>query len=546
MSSQAFTILTLVAQDDTGDSRYRFEWPPKSISKKRPDWRIINLSATAKERLSWSLEADLLILIQPGDSDLLPIVRERKLLGLPTIVEFNDHFYEPPAWSPAAPHWSSPLLWETYEKFITLADILMTTSKGLKNLFQNKTNAPQVIIPNLFFHPIPNLDGLTKRKTTNPSVGWAGSLGHMADLLALNPILSSLSKDNEIHAMGNKAIPNLLNIQNLKFTEWSSIENYYSFWDPIWFGIVSLKDTPYNRCRSDIKPLELLSRGVIPIVQHSRTYESLIDKLGLPNFKSLDEIPTIISRLIKDKSKQDEIRTKGYEYVTKHRTEDTNNERLELYEGALKDKTPRSFPSSIKSGYHEISGTYHPATHTEVLAQYAKSESGLTDNFYVEYLKKCPDSADARIIYLNFLQTTKSGKLKEELKNASTDFPADLRFKLFAHELLPKSDKINNALIILNEIKDEKRLVVLFWKDHLIRHFLPINNFEVSKSLLELFPYDVSVLHQVAELSRISGDYDAAHEYFQRLLSLKNNFDPAIQNLDRAYLAAMSEGTKCE
>lgn len=546
MRSDNFTVLTLVALDNTGDSKYRLEWPSKSIALKRPNWRVINLDATAKERLTWALEADLLILIQSSDSDLLPIIRERKAMGLPTIVEYNDHFYEPPAWSPVAPHWSSPLVWEIYEKFIKLADVFMTTSKGLKNLFQHKASSNPVIIPNLFFNPIPSNESSISRKTKSPSIGWAGSLGHMADLLSLAPTLKVLSTSFEINAMGNTAIPSLLNIQNLKFTEWSSIDHYYSFWDPIWFGIVSIKDTPYNRCRSDIKPLELLSRGVIPVVQHTRTYESIIDKIGLPSFKELSEIPEILKTLTHDLEKQEKIRLKGYDYITKHRTESANNERLELYESLLKDKTPRSFPSSLQAGYHEMKGTTHPSSYTDSLVQITKTEKDLTEGFYKEYLKKCPDSADARIIYLSFLKSINSKRFNEELDQASTDFKIDLRFKLFQLDSFTGEEKSRAASLILDELRDERPQVVAFWKENLIKHLLPLKEIAVTKGLNELYPYDVSVLYQLAELLRVDGDYDAAHEFYERLKNLKLQFDPTIQSLDRAYLAALAEGTKCE
>ena len=544
MNQDCFTILTLVAQDATGDSRYRFEWPAKSLAQKRPNWRVINLHCTAKERFTWTQEADLLILIQPGDSDLLPIVRERKQNGLKTVVELNDNFYDPPLWSPVAKHWGSPLLWETYERFLKEADVVMTTSQGLKNLFFNKHKINSIIVPNLFFHTIPEKTSIAKRKTSKPSIGWAGSLGHMADLVSLTPLLKSLSSTHEICLMGNKAIPDVVQIPNLKFTDWSSVEHYYSFFDPLWFGLVSIKDTPYNRCRSDIKPLELLSRGVVPLVQRSRTYESIIDKLGLPSFKSLEELPEIIHSLTNSEATRDEILTRGYEYISRHRTEQTNDERVVFYESLLSNKSPRSFPTSLEGGYHEIQGTPYPTTYTEMLAHTAKNERTLSSEFFEEYLKKCPDSPDARIIYLSILQPNDPTKFKQMLLAAHADFPNDLRFDLFLLDTMSAEEKKAHVLCIFEKIRNASEVTIRFWQEQIIKTCTRMNDIQVAQALLELYPNNATVLYHLAEISRLHGDYLAAHEFYERLKLLKAHYDPFLQNLDLAYLAAMSEGTE--
>ena len=77
-------------------------WPAEQVAKQNPDWRILNLPFSAEERYDWGLEADLLVLIQNSDIDFLPVIEMRRKLGRKTLVEYNDNFYEPQPWSPAA------------------------------------------------------------------------------------------------------------------------------------------------------------------------------------------------------------------------------------------------------------------------------------------------------------------------------------------------------------------------------------------------------------------------------------------------------------
>ncbi len=90
MSAKIFTIVQTVLLDETGDSCYRMRWPGMQLAKQNKNLRIINLDSRAKERFEYALEADLLVTYQSNDSELLPIIKKRRLLGKKTLVEYND------------------------------------------------------------------------------------------------------------------------------------------------------------------------------------------------------------------------------------------------------------------------------------------------------------------------------------------------------------------------------------------------------------------------------------------------------------------------
>lgn len=502
-------ILSLVALDDTGDSKYRLEWPMKALAREFPDWRVENLRVDAKERFTLTKEADLLFLVQSSDLDLIPILELRRKSGLPTVVEYNDNFYESPSWSPVAKAWSSPLLWRNYEYLMEAGDHVVTTSDGLRQLFSKSTSKPITVLPNILPAPPPS----HPTKSKKPSIGWAGSLGHMADLISIQRELKSLSKDFEIHLMGNESIPSVLNISGLHFTKWSSVERYFVFWDPVWFGVIPLKDTPYNNCRSDIKIIEMLSRGVVPIVKYSRTYASLIDKLALPSYKDNSELEPLIRKI--EPEQRADIITRGIEYIKKSRVRDSA--RVNLFNQLLKHLPEKHISNP---GYFETEGTAYPVSRLQELVKHSPDsiESFATEN---------PKNPDAQIVYLK--ERLGSPTFKDNLKDCLDRFPKDLRFKLFYFE------KFGDPKLVVEYLKDCSFVERKFWQKMVIQSLGRTP--ELQETLIGFYPDDPSLLFNLAERLRHDGNFEAAHEFYLRLSSLKHE-------IDQGYLDAMIKGTE--
>ena len=142
------TIVQLVHIDETGDSYYRMRWPARDLAAQRPGWRVINLDARAHERFEWAEHADLLVLYQCGDYDLVPVLRKRRAAGRSTLAEYNDNFYASPPSTPVADVWGSPLIWQAYETLMAEADRLVVTGEGLRHLFSNAFEGEIAILEN--------------------------------------------------------------------------------------------------------------------------------------------------------------------------------------------------------------------------------------------------------------------------------------------------------------------------------------------------------------------------------------------------------------
>ncbi|MEZ4753273.1 MAG: hypothetical protein R3A13_03065 [Bdellovibrionota bacterium] len=358
--STKFTLLQIIDFLDTGDTMHRARWPAAQIALQDPDVRIISLPPASKERFEWAAKADILFLIQALDTRLLDVIRQRKAAGLTTIVEYNDNFYLPPHASSAASSWSSPEVHRTYEDFMLTADQVITTSEDLANLYKEKIGVEATILKNQFPYDPGEFKTVFKAAKSKLVIGWAGSLGHISDFLAFLPLLESfVSKhDNlEFWVMGNNAIPSYVKLppNKFKFVPWGNMEQYFSFWKEVDIGISPMLDTPYNRCRSDVKAIEMSALGTLPVLQDFRMYQEFSQGSGIGLVENFSAIIESLEELLNNQDLIEARAKNAFDYVKQHRLGVANTSRLDYLKSVLGKTT--GFNWKLPSGYHEVEGT---------------------------------------------------------------------------------------------------------------------------------------------------------------------------------------------
>lgn len=371
--SLPFTVIQLVAIDETGDSYYRMRWPAKELAAQAPAWRVVNLDARAKERFVWAEEADLLVLYQSHDLDLLPLIKRRALSGKKTLIEYNDNFYAPAAASPVASAWSSPILLQSYERFMQEGDALMVTGPGLERLFSEKVETPIHILRNHLPTELPSFESVWEEPKTEIRIGMAGSLGHMSDYMALAPSLRMLFEKfppAKLYLMGNESLPGIIGLpeNRVHFTPWGSMKEYFQFLRPLHLGLAPLLDTPYNLCRSDVKALELASCGILPILPNVLPYQDFLEQTKIPSYTSFAGMLELVSGLLREPRSIRPLAEKCFQYVKESRVGSKKRERLELFSHSLPD-APGNFHWPMASGYHELLGTSEDQTREAAVLQ---------------------------------------------------------------------------------------------------------------------------------------------------------------------------------
>jgi len=555
-------VIQLVAIDDTGDSFHRMAWPAMALAQAAPHLRVVNLDYRASERFILAECADLFVAIQSSDCSILPLIRSRKARGKKTLVEYNDNFYEPPSWSPVAKNWSSPILWQTYEDFMNLSDGVIVTGEGLYELFKKSiANTSVTILENHLYETPPPLEYLLQKKPLREQkvvLGWAGSLGHMADILALVPTLEELLSQHSptlaIHLMGNEALPTSIRLakERVVYTSWGSIHNYLEFWNDVSLGIVPLLPTAYNECRSDIKPVEMVSRGVLPLLPDFLPYKKFIASCSLPSWKTNRDFIELAKLYINNHEKYKEDLSNCYNYVVKERVHSLRNERLELYTKNIHHKKKQTRHPLIpdKPGYYEVSGTLTQISPNFLLRQKAESlwksgEKTAAINILSE--KAVDDDPDIALVRANYLLFIDKITAHDYLNKCRKRFPNDLRFiLLIATTAQSNSFQLEQWEIVVNCLSNNSHHYQQYFRELVTQVFtrnLPKNSIliTIGLSLVKIFPQYAPLLASVAAELEKQGDDSASEEIYARvreLITLTQQNASYCSNIDYGFFDA--------
>jgi len=554
------TVVQLVLINDTGDSYYRMRWPGEALAALDPQLRVINLAASARERLKWALEADLLVLFQSQDFDLIPILEERRRRGLKTLAEYNDNYYEPAPWSPVAEPWASPLVWQAYETIMSCSDGVLVTGEGLRELFSKTTRTPIHVLPNFFPRALPTFDDAYAKPTDTVNIGWAGSLGHMADILTWVPLLRSLVADYpqvRVHLMGNDTLPALFNFppDRVRFRPWGTMDEYFDFWRDVHIGFAPLLDTPYNRCRSDVKALEMCASCVVPIVQNAQPYEEFIRATGAPHFSTAAELETHLRRFVTDVSLIRDAVEPCFNYVRKHRLEHSSMHRLELYRSLFPAEiapvTPNGPALPAGPGYREIAGTTDqaaPGTAALNVIQQLWKEKRRSEAFALalKTLESNPRNPDVGIATLRIAALARHESFAPIFNRHVSLFPRDVRAFLVAiGATRDPAARINLWRTVVERVAAEPRSRELFREEILKQALHDVRRVPgfapVFQALVQIYPGSPELRLILAEMLERQGQYREALAHFEWLLRSRALFEAGkrfFPTTDRGYLEA--------
>lgn len=552
------TIVQLVLINETGDSYYRMRWPAKDLAFQAPGWRIINLDAQAKERFSWGEAADLLVLYQSNDPDLVPLIEKRRRAGKKTLVEYNDNYYEVQPWSPIVDAWRSPLLWQRYELLMKISDGVIVTCERLKETLAAHVTQRFHILENHLPKPPDIIEALRQKKTPYVSIGWAASLGHIADLLSIVPVLKrTLARFPEVrlHVMGNETIPSLLDIppDRLSFTNWGTMDQYFHFWEEVHIGIAPLLDTGYNRCRSDIKAVEMSSMGVLPLVANSPPYRRFLEATDIEPFESSEDLESLLARFIADGKSREELSAKCHAYVNERRIGAKRTERLALYEEMMPaSATENSFSWPFGPGYYEVQGTPYPVqmqqgVFEEVNSLYKQGQIDRALQKIETFCAEQPFNSDAALTRLRCLRAARRPEFAQQLQEASFRFPEDLRFSLIAVDTAPnEAQAADKWKALFKRLSSLPRQYGYFFREDIINLFLrQLQRYpsilDLKSHILAFYPQMARLQFELGETLRRAGRDAEALEHFSKLSELKRLYQENrgfLDTIEEKYIEA--------
>jgi len=345
-----------------GDYYYRTHAPGLAMAAMEGVF-VVNL--TSEHRRKWEVaeRADVLVLKNVCDPDLLPLIKARKEHGKVTVYEIADDLSAIEPWNPVHFFYKNPenrsLVW----RLAGYCNALQVTCSRLKELY-GRLNPICRVFPNQVSHVPPEK---IRKKRNGLVIGWGGSHGHLQDMEEVAEPLScwiAAESGARLHVMASEPILKLfgnLPEKKRRFFPTGSIEEYYSFLRRIDVGIGPLKDTPFNRSRSDVKFLEYAVSGVVPVMRRLDPYaDSIIP--GETGFLYVEsqELISHLSHLSRDPLLLKKVAESARNYVLGNRLETAHaHERVDFYRSLLQKRhlnASSSSPRELFDGLSSLKG----------------------------------------------------------------------------------------------------------------------------------------------------------------------------------------------
>ncbi len=214
-------------------------------------------------------EADVLVLSEAADPDLLPILDARRRLRRLTIYEIGTHLLSPPPASRTAERTRDLVTRGMPSHLARCADGVQLATHALEARF-GVLNARRAIFPSQLWEapPPPAPRAHAQGRVV---IGWGGSPAHAEDLRAIAPALAGVlgrHPEVDVAVMGDAWLRDALGAlpaARLAVVPAGTSDDYARFLDGLDIGLAPLLPTEFNRCRSDARVLEYAARGVLAV-----------------------------------------------------------------------------------------------------------------------------------------------------------------------------------------------------------------------------------------------------------------------------------------
>jgi glycosyltransferase involved in cell wall biosynthesis len=325
--------------EGSGDYFYRTHAPGIAMAQ-NDGVRVINLTNQHRRKTEIMMRADVLILKNICDPDILPLIRGRKEQQKLTVYEIADDLNALQKWNSLYFFWNSRENIDLGFRLANSSNALQVSSPELKKLY-GYLNKNCRVFPNQILKVPPEKPLMENNEFV---IGWGGSHGHMEDIAEIaQPLINwIITRPNvSLHLMCSEPIWKLFDSLPQHKKKWTlpgSLDDYYDFLKNIDIGIAPLKDFAFNRSRSDVKFLEYAISGIVPVMAHLEPYiESVnIGKTGFL-FKNTSELIVTLNLLADDPSLAQNIAKEARQYVIRERLQLQHGQvRLDFYRQHLK------------------------------------------------------------------------------------------------------------------------------------------------------------------------------------------------------------------
>jgi len=247
------------------------------------------------------LAADVLVIRDVADPDLLPVIAARRRNGRLTVYEIGSHVFARPSGEGAASAGDDLAARSLPPQLARQADCLQLATAALDAQFAGLNPRRAIFLSQLWDAPLVP----PSRPPGRVVIGWAGTAAERADLeLALPALAGVLERHPEVRLaiMGDPelhAALATLPAARVSFIPAGSFERTERFLDEIDIGIAPLAATAYNRCGDDVRFIEYAAHGVLAVCSDLEPFREGV-RPGQTGFLFRDaaELETVLERAL--------------------------------------------------------------------------------------------------------------------------------------------------------------------------------------------------------------------------------------------------------
>lgn len=312
-------ILLIGSFGNSGDPVYRVHQQAAALAALE-GVEVQELHPNARARDQAALAADLLVLVMGMDVELPRLVRQRRLLGRPTVLEVNDWVPGVQRCNPVNANWSDPRAWGLLSQLIHHCDAVQVSSPGLLRRLRPLARSVWLV-----GNQLSEVPPLRPRAQGPLRLGWGGSAGHLDDIAAIAPALIGWLERHpsvRLEVMGDPVFRELFAAaapQQFVHHAGGSMEHYLGWLEGLHIGLAPLLPSDYNACRSDVKFLEYASRGVLPVLQRRDTYAGVRHGHTGLLFNDSTELLALLDDLVADPGRCQALARNAHSHVARHR-----------------------------------------------------------------------------------------------------------------------------------------------------------------------------------------------------------------------------------
>ena len=496
-----------------GEFVYRIEQPAVAMGK-IPGVRVILASIYTPYLKALCQQSDVVIFHMVSDQDILYLIEERTRQGLPNVFEISDNFVAFQPKDPMKAYFTDPLNLATIFQYISLSDTVQVSAAELSENFEFLNNRFVV-----FENQLMNVGEFKKREGRWVTIGWGGSLSHLVDLGWIASTMVDICRtypNVRFSFMGSeKGFEYFVDIpqEQRRYTPAGDLNDYYRFLEGLDVGLAPLRDTAYNRCRSDVKFLEYASRGVVPVLSAISPYvKNAREGVTAFLFRDKKGLLNVLGKLVENPDLRKVTAQNAYEYVEAHRLENLHAlEKVKFYNSLCNRKVEKNLPKGIlerivgDSEAYVVKETPAEKLVFEGLNQYSNGNVSAEWGLYREAIELMPEYYVPYSLLGDSLYRHGKDESVYYLDHASRSEPSCLRPKLLS------------GLSLLGKDSDKARLRF--------------------KEALDVSYRYAPAWDALARMAEQNGNYGEAETLYNQALKANPFYSLAILGLARTHLA---------